>query len=146
MESMKIEQVTTEQQLEQAFHIRKIVFVEEQHVPLADEFDAFDNLDSDCTHLLLLHNHQPAGTGRIRTVDGIGKLERICLLPQYRALGFGKEIVLALEEIAQHSQLPAVKLHGQTHAENFYKKLGYEAASSVFMEDGIPHLLMKKTF
>lgn len=143
---MRIEQITTDQQLAQAFHIRKQVFVEEQHVPLADEFDAFDTLASDCSHILLLQEGLPAGTGRIRVVEGIGKLERICILPQYRSLGLGKEIVLALEDIAKQQLLSAVKLHAQTHAEHFYTKLGYEAASPVFMEDGIPHLLMKKAF
>lgn len=146
MKEMKIEEIKNEAQLKQAFAIRKTVFVEEQHVPLADEFDEFDDLANECAHVLLLHEGKPAGTGRIRAVDGIGKLERICILPEYRALGYGKEIVLALEKVAQQQQLPAVKLHGQTHAENFYQKLGYEAASDVFMEDGIPHLLMKKSF
>lgn len=37
-----------------------------------------------------------------------------------------------------------MKLHGQTHAEGFYKKLGYQTASDEFMEDGIPHILMTK--
>jgi len=37
-----------------------------------------------------------------------------------------------------------VKLHGQTQAEGFYKKLGFRTSSDVFMEDGIPHILMLK--
>lgn len=61
---MKIEQISIEEQLQQAFNIREKVFVEEQHVPLADEFDEFDHLDSDCKHILLLHEGEPAGTGR----------------------------------------------------------------------------------
>jgi len=35
-------------------------------------------------------------------------------------------------------------LHGQTQAEGFYEKLGYQASSDVFMEEGIPHVLMVK--
>lgn len=38
----------------------------------------------------------------------------------------------------------AFELHGQTQAEGFYKKLGYQTSSSIFMEDGIPHILMIK--
>ncbi len=40
--------------------------------------------------------------------------------------------------------LQKVKLHGQTQAEGFYKKLGYQTSSDIFMEDGIPHILMTK--
>lgn len=141
---MIVKQITTTEELEAAFTIRKAVFVEEQHVPLVDEFDEFDRLDAPCNHILIYHNNKAVGTGRIRIVDGDGKLERICLLANCRSLGFGKVIIDALEAIAKEQNLAQVKLHGQTHAEGFYKKLGYETASPVFMEDGIPHVLMRK--
>ncbi|MBB6446892.1 putative GNAT family N-acyltransferase [Bacillus benzoevorans] len=32
----------------------------------------------------------------------------------------------------------------QTQAEGFYEKLGYRTASDVFMDAGIPHILMVK--
>lgn len=143
---MTVKKITTENQLQEAFAIRKTVFVEEQHVPLADEFDMFDHLDANCHHVLVYHEEKPVGTGRIRMVEDGGKLERICLLENCRSLGLGKVIIAALEDIAKEQNLTQVKLHGQTHAEGFYQKLGYETASSVFMEDGIPHVLMTKTF
>lgn len=130
--------------LETAFHIRKEVFVKEQGVPLADEFDTFDQIDEECKHILVFHNELPVGTGRIHFVDGIGKLERICILKDYRKYGLGKVIIQALEEIARNKEANTVKLHGQTHAKGFYEKLGYQTSSDVFMEDGIPHILMTK--
>lgn len=39
-------------ELEHAFSIRKKVFVEEQGVPLEDEFDQFDTLNGTCDHVL----------------------------------------------------------------------------------------------
>lgn len=143
---MTVKKITTEQQLEEAFVIRKAVFVEEQHVPLVDEFDEFDHLDAACDHVLVHHENQPVGTGRIRVVDHVGKLERICLLENARSLGLGKVIIEALEDLAKEQHIKKVKLHGQMHAEGFYQKLGYETSSDVFMEDGIPHVLMTKTF
>lgn len=143
---MTVIKITTAEELADAFAIRKAVFVEEQHVPLADEFDQFDELDAPCQHILVYHNDKAVGTGRIRIVGGIGKLERICLLEYCRSLGLGKVIIGALEAIAKEQNLKQVKLHGQTHAESFYEKLGYVTASPVFMEDSIPHVLMKKTF
>ncbi|MER2169555.1 MAG: GNAT family N-acetyltransferase [Psychrobacillus psychrodurans] len=141
---MNFKKITIEKDLNVAFDIRKEVFVKEQKVPLIDEFDEFDNLDALCEHILIYYNEQPAGTGRLRIVDNYGKLERICLLQPYRKYGLGKEIVKALEEIARDKGVTQVKLHGQTQAEGFYKKLGYQTSSDEFMEDGIPHIIMSK--
>lgn len=138
--------ITTEEQLNIAFEIRKEVFVKEQGVQLADEFDEFDHLDDRCGHLLVYYNEHAVGTGRLRIVDEYGKLERICLLEDYRKLGLGKVIVQALEEIAKEKGVTKVKLHGQKQAEGFYHRIGYQTASDVFMEDGIPHVLMTKQF
>lgn len=141
MEAIKI---TNKDDLQKAFQIRKEVFVKEQGVPLEDEFDAFDNLDGQCEHILVNYEERPVGTGRLRFVESIGKLERICILKQYRNYGLGKIIIKKLEEIAAEKGADSVKLHGQTQAEGFYQKLGYHTSSDVFMEDGIPHVLMVK--
>ncbi|CAM3504191.1 GNAT family N-acetyltransferase [Saccharibacillus sp. WB 17] len=136
--------VTTHEGLEQAFAIRRDVFVAEQGVPLEDEFDEYDTLDGRCRHLLILSGETAVGTGRIRAVDGAGKLERICISAPYRKHGIGRIILNGLERLAAEQGLRRVKLHGQTQARGFYEKLGYLAASDEFMEDGIPHLLMVK--
>ncbi|MBC6973286.1 GNAT family N-acetyltransferase [Bacillus sp. Xin] len=141
MQSKQIKEITD---LEIAFHIRKEVFVKEQGVPLEDEFDTFDTLSDVCHHILVYFNEMPVGTGRIRFVDNIGKLERICILQPFRKYGLGKIIIQTLEEITREKEISKVKLHGQTHAEGFYNKLGYQTSSDVFMEDGIPHILMTK--
>ena len=141
---MNAKRIVTDSDLETAFHIRKEVFVKEQGVPLADEFDEFDKLYGQCDHVLVYYDEQAVGTGRVRVVDGLGKLERICILKSYRKYGLGKKIIQTLEEIAKEKGIAKVKLHGQTHAEEFYKKLGYMTSSDVFTEDGIPHILMVK--
>lgn len=51
---MKSNIITTEEDLKKAFDIRKEVFVEEQGVPLEDEFDEFDTLNGKCEHILVL--------------------------------------------------------------------------------------------
>jgi len=141
---MNTKKIMNEEELKIAFAIRKDIFVKEQGVPLDDEFDQYDKLNGDCQHILVHYNEQPVGTGRIRFVDGVGKLERISILESFRKFGLGKNIIKALEEIAKEQGASKVKLHGQTHAEGFYKKLGYRTSSDVFIEDGIPHILMLK--
>lgn len=141
---MDSKRITLVSDLKLAFTIRKEVFVKEQGVPLEDEFDEFDTLNGLSEHILVYYNEQPVGTGRVRWVDAIGKLERICILEPYRKFGLGKVIINALEGIAEEKGVSQVKLHGQTQAEGFYKKIGYQTSSSMFIEDGIPHILMIK--
>ncbi|XEC97246.1 GNAT family N-acetyltransferase [Paenibacillus tarimensis] len=133
--------VRNEKQLEQAYGIRKQVFVEEQGVPQEVEIDAYD---SEAEHVLVLVDHEPAGTGRIRIVEDTAKIERVCVLPAYRKSGIGREIMEGLERLAADKGLTKSKLHAQTHAERFYSRLGYETVSDIFMEEGIPHVLMQK--
>jgi len=141
---MYAKKITMDEDLKAAFTIREQVFVKEQGVPLEDEFDQFDTLNGLSEHILVHYNELAVGTGRIRFVDGVGKLERICILEPYRKFGLGKIIIQALEEIAEERGISQVKLHGQTQAEGFYRNLGFRTSSNIFMEDGIPHIIMLK--
>jgi len=142
---MTVKQISTHTELEQAFSIRKHVFVEEQGVALKDEFDHNDQLTPDVQHLLVLDKGQAVGTARLREVDGKGKFERICLLKAARGQGLGREILIGLEALAITRGLKKVTLHAQTHAEGFYQSLGYVTDSDVFDEDGLPHVRMVKS-
>lgn len=139
---MHIKVVQNESQLNDAFFVRKQVFVDEQHVPAEEEYDAYE---SSAQHVVLYDEDVPIGAGRFRITDGIGKMERICVLSSHRQKGAGKLIMEALEAVAKEQSLPKLKLHAQTHAESFYHKLGYETVSDVFMEADIPHVVMVKT-
>ncbi len=138
---MKIERITEQSELELAFKIRKKVFVEGQGVPQENEIDDYED---EAEHILVYSNDQPVGTGRLRVVEGIAKLERICVLPAHRKKGLGRVIMQELEEIAREKGITKVKLHSQTPVQEFYEKLGYQPASEVFMEEEIPHILMTK--
>lgn len=138
---MKAIRVTNQRELDAAYHIRKVVFVEEQGVPQEVELDEHD---AKAEHILVYDQDQPVGTARWRNVDGAAKFERICVLASHRKHGVGKVIIEALEQSARNKGLSKAKLHGQTQAELFYRKLGYQPASDVFFEEGIPHILMVK--
>jgi len=134
--------VTTKEQLEDAFFVRNTVFVDEQQVPAEEEIDQFEN---EAEHVVLYDDRQnPVGAGRVRIVDGIGKLERICVLSTSRKNGAGRIIVEKLEELATQQGVSRLKLNAQTHAIPFYEKLGYEVVSDEFMDAGIPHVTMIK--
>nr|WP_239558736.1 GNAT family N-acetyltransferase [Peribacillus deserti] len=127
--------------MQQAYSVRKEVFVEEQNVPLEEEIDQYE---ADSTHFLLFINDKPAGAGRFRILDGIGKVERICVLSSARQKGAGKAIMDGIEEYAKQQEISKLKLNAQTHAIPFYEKLGYEVSSEEFMDAGIPHKSMAK--
>ncbi|WFR63869.1 GNAT family N-acetyltransferase [Paenibacillus amylolyticus] len=139
-----IVEVTNQELLDACFAIRTAIFVEEQGVPASDEFDAYDTLDGEARHILLYVDGVPAATSRLRIVDQVAKLERICVMLNYRKHGLGRVLIDKLEQMAIAEGLEKAKLHAQVQASGFYARLGYAPASDVFMEDGIPHLLMTK--
>ena len=137
----EVKRVATKEQLDEAFRIRTAVFVEEQGVPPEEEIDAYER---EADHIVVYSGTEPVATGRLRMVDGAAKLERICVLADYRKHGLGGMIMNALETIAREKGAATAKLHGQTQAERFYEKLGYRTVSGIFMDAGIPHVRMIK--
>lgn len=134
--------VSNEKQLKDAFFVRKKVFVEEQGVPLSLEVDEYDETAS---HFVVYHQEQAIGAGRIReTTPQVGKVERVCILPDYRGLHLGKQIMQALESHGIQLQFDKIVLNAQSHAIPFYESIGYHITSPEFLDAGIPHRAMEK--
>jgi predicted GNAT family N-acyltransferase len=127
---------------EDAFTVRRKVFVEEQGVPLSLEWDEFDET---ADHFVVYSEDTPIGAGRIREIEkGIGKVERVCVLPEYRGRHLGNLVMQALEEHAKSIALKKIVLNSQSYAIPFYEKLGYTVTSPEFMDADIPHRAMEK--
>jgi len=133
--------VENQKELDDAFFIRKTVFVHEQNVPLEEEIDQYED---EAIHFVLYIEGSPVGAGRFRVVDGYGKVERICVLKEARKTGAGRAIMQAIETHAFKQSLYKLKLNAQTHAIPFYAGLGYQVASEEFLDAGIPHKTMIK--
>lgn len=138
---MEAKIVTNNIEKDDAFTVRKIVFVDEQNVPMEEEIDQYED---SATHIVLYDDGEPVGAGRFREVDGLGKVERICVLASHRKKGAGNIIMTKIEDLAKERGFKKLKLNAQTHAEPFYNKLGYETVSGIFMDAGIPHVTMTK--
>jgi predicted GNAT family N-acyltransferase len=134
--------VNSQKELEEAYSVRNRVFVEEQDVPAEEEIDQYEK---DCTHFVLYENKEAVGAGRFRVLDGYGKVERICVLKEYRKNGSGKLIMKEIEKYAHEQGISKLKLNAQTQAIPFYEGLGYEAVSGEFLDAGIPHRTMIKS-
>lgn len=134
--------VTSDLEREDAFSVRRKVFVEEQGVPLNLELDDYDNY---AAHFVVYSMTSPIGAGRLRETNaGIGKVERVCVLEECRGQHLGNLIMNALEEYAKETGMNKIILNAQTYAIPFYEKLGYVITSPEFMDADIPHRAMEK--
>jgi ElaA protein len=123
--------------LEACLEIRRIVFVEEQGVPLVDDIDG---LDGAALHILATVEGQPAETARVIRKGSTAKIGRVAVLPQFRGQGIGAALVTAaIEQLSQAGDVDRVVLGAQTHAAAFYERLGFSASGPEYMDAGIPH-------
>jgi predicted GNAT family N-acyltransferase len=138
----RIVEVRTPAELEQAFAIRRAVFVEEQGVAETLEFDGRDD---QAHHLLALRDGQAVGTLRVRCLgEGrTAKIERVAVLPDARGSKVGRALLRVALALAGSAGVHTASLHAQTAARGFYGKLGFVAFGPEFMEDGIPHVAMR---
>jgi predicted GNAT family N-acyltransferase len=140
---LKLYVVENDKQLEDAFQVRREVFVKEQGVPIELEID---DKEQDATHFIGYVEDKPIAASRVRFVDDYVKLERICIMKSVRGKHFGKDLVLFMESYAKEKNITKSKLHAQVYAIPFYEKLGYVVTSGEFDDAGIPHVSMKKEF
>ena len=128
--------------LEPIFAIRYAVFVEGQGVSESEEMDGRDEA---AIQFLARDGDTAVGTARLREPDpGVGKVERVAVLDDYRGDGWGRRIMETVEAVARDEGIERLVLHGQTAVEEFYHDLGYETTSDVFVEADIPHVAMEK--
>lgn len=143
MANYQIQRVQSKEELQDAYSIRKKVFVEEQRVPEDLEIDEFEELSE---HFVAYNEQRiPVGAGRLRPLTGgEAKVERICVSQNERGNGLGVLVMQELESVAKEIGIQTLLLHSQDHAEPFYLRLGYQTISEPFDEAGIVHVKMKK--
>ncbi|MFI4938943.1 MAG: GNAT family N-acetyltransferase [Burkholderiales bacterium] len=119
--------------------IRYAVFVIEQNIPVALEWDELDDL---CLHAVAHDEHgQCLGTGRL-TPDG--HIGRMAVKKSARGFGVGSAILNALSATAEQRGDLVIKLNAQTRAASFYAHHGFSSVGREFFEAGIPHLTMER--
>ncbi|MCD0489393.1 GNAT family N-acetyltransferase [Pedobacter sp. MC2016-14] len=139
MEPLQIIKISRQEELEMAFAVRKIVFVEEQNCPPELEWEN----EEVSTHFLALSNHQPCGTCRWRKTDLGYKLERFAVLKEHRGKRIGQALVAAvLNDLPSDAEY--IYLNAQTAALSLYAKFGFTAVGDEFDEAGIKHFKMVK--
>jgi len=154
--NVEVRRVPGEARLADAHAVRRTVFIEEQGVSEAEEMDG---CDEDSVHVVAYApaeradsslspgdtGARPVGTARLRVpAPGVAKPERVAVLTSCRGQGIGRQLMQAIEKEARAQGCTRARLHAQTAVEGFYRDLGYETTSDVFIEANIPHVEMKK--
>jgi predicted GNAT family N-acyltransferase len=141
--NLHVTKITQEEELKSAFNVREKVFVVEQEVDPAEEYDEFE---ASSTHFLAWLHDQPVGTARWRFTSNGVKLERFAVLKEARGNGVGQALVAAvLADIASNPDTAEKQkyLHAQLTAMPLYSKFGFEKEGDIFDECNILHYKMK---
>ncbi len=139
---IRVKLVETPEEWEAVRRLRVRVYVCEQGVPLADEFDEHD---AGAVHAAAVADDAVVGTGRMFTLpSGETRIGRMAVELAMRREGIGGLILTFLEEQAALAGADSVTLHAQTYVTSFYEGHGYVTHGEPFMEDGIEHIEMVK--
>jgi len=136
---MRIIRAETEAGRRMCFDLRRAVFMAEQGVTAADEWDG---LEGECHHFLALDGTTPLATARLRPTGRSAKLQRVAVAKAYRGIGLGDQIMRHVLNFARENGFEAVRLEAQTTAIAFYTRLGFVACGPDFDDAGIAHRRM----
>lgn len=136
---LRIRLARTKREMDAIFEIRRIVFLVEQHVPKAEEWDG---LDDKSKHIIVTYSGKPVACARIRFLGNKAKLERIAVLKPYRKMGVGRSLVGYMVSYSRRRKAAQAVMNAQVHAKGFYQLCGFRPFGKTFMEAGIPHVKM----
>ncbi len=137
----------TTHQLYELLKLRVDIFVVEQTCPYP-ELDGKDLLDG-VFHLIGYDNDEIIASARLLPKEisypsiSIG---RVVTKAEKRGSGLGHRLV---EEALRQCQIKwpneAIEIGAQEHLSEFYRRYGFEKTSDMYLEDGIPHIDMKRS-
>jgi YbgC/YbaW family acyl-CoA thioester hydrolase len=124
--------------------LRRAVFIEEQNIPEAMEWDAQDAV---VLHAVARNRiGQVIATGRLLAAEnGVSHIGRMAVHRNLRSGGHGAAVMQVLEDAARARGDSVVALNAQRSAERFYARLGYVPHGDGFEEAGIPHIEMRRS-
>ncbi len=142
MDRLNFKLVASDKELQDAFEVRRQVFVEEQGIP---EDLEYDDDDHKAMHIVVKDGERVIGTARVQFLaTSQAKIERMAVLKPFRCRGIGKRIISFLNEELRNRQVKQVVLHAQYAVVAFYESCGFKESGSPFCEVGIKHIKMQR--
>lgn len=133
------------QRLHDLLRLRNQVFIVEQACAYAD----IDGFDPACAHLCAIDD-KDAVIGTLRLLPPGLKfpetsLGRLAVAREHRGEGIARALMWeGLAELARRHPGAEVVIGGQRYLEAFYASLGFVRCSEPYLEDGIPHIDMRR--
>ena len=124
--------------LYEILRLRVDVFVVEQDCP----YPELDGRDAEATAVQLWVERDGAVAATARLLDDghERRIGRVATHPDHRGAGHAAALIVAA---CERSEGPWV-LDAQSHLADWYAGLGFVAEGDEFLEDGIPHVTMRK--
>jgi predicted GNAT family N-acyltransferase len=139
--TLEVREVSSPRDLREIIAIRRAVFTDEQHLTDTVDRDPHDQ-GTGSVQVLARLDGEPVGIGRLHVWRGEGNIAWVAVLPPYRKLGIGWEIMDALLEAAGRMGAQRVTLSAQTHAIGFYRLLGFRTVGTAWVMGNIEHITM----
>lgn len=138
-DAFRVREATWERDLDALQQLRRAVFVVEQEVPEALEWDG---IDTDCRHAIAEDDaDRVIGCARLLPDGHIG---RVAVLADWRGHGVGDALMRHMIALARSLGHQRVMLNAQTHALRFYERHGFAAVGEEYDDAGIPHRAMER--
>ncbi len=130
----------TDEWLKKAYdYVRTDAFCFGQNIPVELEF-AGEEAQDDIEGVVILEDHKPVAGCRISyPADGIGKIERVCVVREKQKGGYGSILIREAEKWLIENGVRHIVINSQDRAAGFYHKLGYITNPTVD-----PHVYDKK--
>jgi ElaA protein len=121
------------------WQLRESVFVVEQACPY-QELDGRD-LEPSTVHLWVQDGPAPVAYLRLLEEDAHVRVGRVVVARSHRGQGLARRLMLAaLERVGPRVS----RLDAQSYLAGWYAAYGYEPMGPEFLEDGIPHVPMRR--
>ncbi len=132
------------QDLDAGYALRRDVFETEQNIPRPLDRDPYDY---SADHVVVFADDgRCVGTGRIVRIDArTAQIGRMAVAKDQREHGIGALVLEALERMAAMRGLTDLLVASQLPAEPFYLSRGFVRQGEQFLDQGVPHVMMKKT-
>jgi Predicted acyltransferase len=128
--------------LTEAFEIRKQVFIDELRIPPQNEFDEEDYM---AVHALVYNEQfdEPVATGRVAFDGEHYRIEHVAVLKNERKKGYGDFIVRILINKAIMAGAQEIYIDAFKITVPFYEKIGFQVVGEEFVKSGICYVPMK---
>jgi ElaA protein len=120
--------------------VRSAVFVVEQDCVYLDT-DGRD-LEPDARQLWIESDGAVLATLRLlRDPDGAARIGRVATVPSARSAGLARQLMVRALELSAGRE---IVLDAQSYLVDWYARFGFVRASAEYLEDGIPHVTMRR--